>query len=196
MNEAYFGICAAISGLLGVLIFSIGCAALNAELTAYIEANRDQLGVILFGGLVGLGLLLLSLPAIVYIAIVDVAILGGRDVWLWDNGGWGVFSYAWPLIGIVIFMWAIPLLRFLPQILATASTAVSPSEDARRAGKQNHKVGNAGGKAPPDPFVARTSNKARKEEAERTDLAAELDEAIADLERKKHELRQHRKHRN
>lgn len=145
MNETYFGVCAAISGLLGVLIFSIGCAALNAEVTTYMEANRDQLSAILFGGIAGLVLLLLSIPAIVYIAIVDVMFVGSRDAWLWDNGGWGVFSYAWPLIGIIVLMWAIPLLRFLPQILATAGTVVSPSEEARRADRQNHGPGNTGG---------------------------------------------------
>jgi len=194
MSEGYYGFCAVVSTFLGVLIFSIGCAALNAELTAYIEANRDILSVILFGALLGFGLLILSIPAIIYIAIVDVVIIGGRDTWLWDNGGWGVFSYAWPLIGIIAFLWAAPLLRTLPEILATAGAAVSPTEEARRAGRRSSNPERSHLDASPDPFGAHTSNQARKEEAERTDLAAELDEAIADLERKKHELRQHRKH--
>lgn len=191
MNETYSGICVTVSVILGVLIFSIGCAALNAELTAYVEANDDRLLIILLGILAGLVLLALSIPAIIYIAVV-----GDRnDPWLWDNGGWNLFEHAWPLIGIIAVLWAIPLLRFLPEILATASTAISPSDEARRAGQRNQSPENDNRNAPPDPFKSRTSNQARKEEAERADLAAELDEAITDLERKKHELKKHRKHR-
>lgn len=99
-----------VTAILSIIILSMICAGLHHGIAAYFEANNEP-GMAVVMVLLGLPLFLLSLPGAIYVSIVEAVFPRTNDVVAWNDGLIGVLSYAWPLMGILVFFWIVPILR-------------------------------------------------------------------------------------
>lgn len=171
--------------VISIFVFSLVCALGNAKIYETLQPPAALSDPLLL--LLSLPLVVLSIPAIVYLSIVST----GADSWMWDNGTDYFLWHIAALLCLIVAIWGTKLWPFIITLTAHVWVAIAPSHAARRFQKND----DANDFKASDAFAgraafSRATAKATKEATTKAKLQAELEREIEELEKKKARLDQ------
>lgn len=185
-----------VTSLIVLLMISLLAAAANAALTERIHNGDSGFIGLLVLIIVSFGFLLLSIPAIIYLAIFGI-VFTSPDSWIWNNGTNYFVNHILGLGLVLVVMWGVSLPSISVGWLGQIFAAISPSKAARQARGQI-KASDLP-MLPLDDFQGvsqfSTSKRTLAEETQRENLAAELERTIAEMQLKKARLEEYERQR-
>lgn len=176
-----------VTGLTVLIVLSSVCVAL-AEI---IKETRwlDIVGIFL-----ALVLMILGIPAWIYVFFASIILLffGVQLDFVRtinsEYDPWAFLRFNSHLVIICILWWLPEISKLqLPRFLVPLVAIFFPSDEARKSSSSQRGSSSI--------FGSRVASQANLEEAERSNLAAELDETIAELERTQHEIKRRQERR-